>query len=216
MGIVIPINLSGSATYEQFAACIPEVITLRLKKRSFLFDAGRVPICNAIIIPETMLDGVGELIGYKRCRISRFYGVERKRSSTVCGDVNKISVRRLTEDALRAKGGDCYMYWRSTGYGYKVRRARSKFPNPLSYENEEERDRKNPYVSLLLPEVGNGTVEMYITSRRSAERKINRMEVDGFIISRTKGMKILNEYNEAVDEAARRELREKTVRLSVK
>lgn len=211
MGIVIPINLPDAATYDQFAACIPEEVTMRLKKRSFLFDAGMVPICNAIIIPVTMLEGIDDLIAYKKCRIFRFSGVAKHKSDAI----NAVCFCKLSESALRAKGGDYYMFWRSTGYGYKVRQPRSKFPDPVNYDDEDERDRKNPYISLLLPKVGSGSVELYITSRRSAERKIERKEVKGIIISRIKGMRILNEYNGTVDDDVRTKLRERTVRLAV-
>ena len=203
-GIIIPIDLPEDATYEQFAACIPGDVAMHLKKLSFLYDAGMVPICNSIIIPETMIEGFEIFSRYKICRIIKFYRTVRKG-------------RKPSDDnALRVKGGEYYMFWRSTGYGYKLRRPRSKFPKSIEYENEEERDKKNPYISIHFPEIGKATIELYITSRRTAERKVRWKELAGIVVSRVKGTRLLEEYNNTNDSNIRSMLREKALRLGIK
>lgn len=204
-GIIIPVNLPCSASFEQFSKLIPTDIFIRLKKQSFLFDAGSPPICNAIILPVQSLTTLLGLDNYKICRIKKFFGYRKVRANSIKKQNGKLP-KMMTENAIRSKGGERYMYWQSIGYGYKLHRARSKFPTPKHYNNPAERDKKNPYISIAFPENGTAFIEQYITSMRTAKVKIQRKEVTGVVISRIKGLKFITAYNTTKDPLIREEL----------
>lgn len=211
-GIVIPVSLSANASFVEFASCLPADIALRLKRKSFLHDGGMIPMCNAIIIPETILTTLEGLENYERFRIHKFYVYRRKSKSR---QKEKLTQNTFSEKDLRIKDGVYYMFWRSVGYGYKIRRPRSKFPAPKIYSSNEERNLKNPYISVLFPEKGKATVELYITSKRTAEMKLKRQELDGIVISRIKGERLIIEYNKTNVEEERIRIRNRAYCLKI-
>ena len=214
-GIIIPVNLPRDASFEQFSKLVPADIFIRLKKQSFLFDAGRPPICNARILPLQSITTLEGVDNYKICRIKKFFGYRKSRATSIKMQNGKLH-QMLTENAIRSKGGESYMYWQSIGYGYKLHHARSKFPSPKHYANPAERDRKNPYISIILPENGTASIEQYITSMRTAKVKLQRKEIAGAVLSRIKGLKLITKYNATEDPLIRKELVMQIEQLRIK